>query len=71
MSRVRKRCQRNLTPGLASWHVCQTCLVELMMIITVTLQIKQTVFTWHGRVDCKNLQAEIVQNGLKKVNVRK
>ena len=41
------------------------------MIITVTLQIKQTVFTWHGRVDCKNLQAEIVQNGLKKVNVRK
>lgn len=34
LSRVRKRCQRNLTPGLASWHVCQTCLVELMMIIS-------------------------------------
>ena len=53
-------------PGLASWHVCQTCLVELMMIITVTLQIKQTVLTLHGHADCKNLQAEIVQKNLQK-----
>lgn len=66
LSRVRKRCQKELDAWPGILGVCQTCLVEeMMMMIVVMLQIKQIVLALHSHADRKNMQLKLCKTILK------